>query len=79
MTVPGPAGSAEEWGEVYDRLGRPDGPDGYAFEAIEGVETADDPALAALAHELGLNPEQAGQLRERHYEAAARGVQDRVL
>ncbi len=76
VAVPGPAASAKEWGAFYDRLGRPEGPEGYGFEAIAGVETADDPALAALAHELGLNPEQAGQLRERHYEAAARGMQD---
>ena len=79
VTVPGPAASAEEWGEVYDRLGRPAGPEGYDFEALDGVETADDPALAALAHELGLNSEQAARLRERHYQAAAIGVQDRVV
>jgi len=79
VSVPGPAATAEEWGQVYDRLGRPEGPDGYGFEAVEGFDTADDPALAALAHELGLNSEQAGQLRERHYEAAARGAQDQVV
>ncbi len=78
VAVPGPAASAEEWGEVYDRLGRPQSADGYAFEPIDGIDGRDDPALAALAHELGLNSEQAAQLRERHYEAAARGAQDQV-
>ncbi len=79
VAVPGPAASAEEWGQVYDRLGRPAGPDGYGFEPIQGLDTDDDPALAALAHELGLNSEQAAQLRERHYQAAARGAQDQVV
>ena len=79
VTVPGPAATAEDWGQVYDRLGRPNDPAGYEFEPIDGVDAADDPALAHLAHELGLNPDQAAQLRERHYEAAARGAQDHVM
>jgi hypothetical protein len=79
VAVPGAASTDEEWGQVYDRLGRPAGPDGYEFEPIEGVDAADDPALAALAHGLGLNPDQAARLREHHYQAAARGMQDQVV
>lgn len=79
VAVPGPAATAEDWGQIYDRLGRPADPGGYEFEPIEGFDAADDPALAGLAHELGLNPDQAAQLREHHYQASARGVQDQMV
>ncbi|NNG04028.1 MAG: hypothetical protein HKM95_07995 [Inquilinus sp.] len=78
LTVPGEDAGADEWERIYDRLGRPEDPDGYGFDEREGADPEDDAALAGLAHELGLNREQAATLRDRHYEGAARGSADRL-
>lgn len=44
-------------GEIYNRLGRPESPDGYSFDG----ETPDH--FKKTAHDIGLNQDQANQLR----------------
>jgi hypothetical protein len=53
---------APEWAQVYDRLGRPEKPEAYQFEAPAGI---DDTTLAdyrKTAHQLGLSADQAAKL-----------------
>jgi len=45
-------------GEIYNKLGRPESPEGYSFDG----ETPDH--FKKTAHDLGLNQNQAGQLRD---------------
>jgi hypothetical protein len=57
---------AEGMGKIYERLGRPEKPEGYEFKAPEGVELdASRMAWAAsLAHSIGLNKAQHKALVE---------------
>jgi len=54
----------EDWAALFDRLGRPETPEGYELEAPEGIDgdTAAEGELAgrfrAAAHRLGLLPRQ---------------------
>lgn len=57
---PAPDAPDAEWEAFYARAGRPESPEGYEWEAPEGVEL-DGEALAAAKsafHKLGLNPRQ---------------------
>jgi hypothetical protein len=62
-TVVLPAGEdANEWGQVFDKLGRPSNADGYKLPVPEGA----DPGFAKLAsskfHELGITAKQGAAL-----------------
>lgn len=56
LTIPGDVDDADAWNALHAKLGRPETPDGYELEDAEW--------MAAKAHELGLNKQQAAGLLE---------------
>lgn len=56
----------EAMGKIYERLGRPEKPEGYEFKAPEGVQVDADRMkwAAGLAHSMGLNKAQHKALVE---------------
>lgn len=60
----------EDWGGVYDRLGRPEDATGYKIEAPEGVEVNAEMQgnFLSKAHELGLNQKQVEGLAAWQFE-----------
>ena len=66
VAIPGKHATAEDWGEVWRKLGRPDTPDGYELvnEMPEGIEQNDDMLnwFRATAHEIGMTPTQAQKM-----------------
>ena len=64
VALPGKSATADEWGEVYAKLGRPESPDGYelAYNNVpEGAEVDNDMVswFKDTAHKAGMNPQQA--------------------
>lgn len=60
IKLPGENATPDEWNRVYDKLGRPETADKYAFQAPEGMEL-DGPALEKakqVAHQNGLSQRQ---------------------
>jgi len=58
--------TAEQWNELYARLGRPESPDKYAFKVAEGFPV-DDPLLkdmTAIMHASGLSTKQVAAVLE---------------
>ena len=75
LAIPGKFGTDEEWNQVYDKLGRPETPEGYELEmnnVPEGLES--NPELVGwfqqTAHEVGLTPSQAQKLADKYNEMA---------
>ena len=70
VAIPGKHATAEDWGEVWRKLGRPDTPDGYELvnEMPEGIEQNDDMLnwFRATAHEIGMTPTQAQKMLGRY-------------
>lgn len=72
IAIPGKWSDADDWNQVYDKLGRPSSSEEYGlkFEVPDGGEA--DPALtgwfADTAHKIGLNPTQAQQLADSYIE-----------
>jgi hypothetical protein len=70
IPVPGEKATPEEWGLVYDRLGRPAGPDGYKLPEVkmpDGFPAANEQTVAGFkqqCHTLGILPGQASKLYE---------------
>jgi len=66
VVVPNEKSTQSEWDEYYKAGGRPDTPDEYAFEHVEGIES--DPELETafknLAHSEGLRPSTVQKLIE---------------
>ena len=58
----------EGWGRFYGQLGRPEKPEGYTFEKVEGVADNVEQNIrtwtATLAHENGLTQAQAKKVYE---------------
>jgi hypothetical protein len=64
IALPGKSATADEWGEVYAKLGRPESPDNYEFSynnLPEGAEMDDGMVswFKETAHKAGMNPQQA--------------------
>ena len=62
ISIPGEDATQEDWGKIYDRLGRPESADGY--EISMGDDVADDiketiSQFKGKAHEFGLSKAQA--------------------
>ena len=55
---------APEWGEVFDKLGRPKDPKGYEFAAPAGVPEPMLQGFRTAAHAAGLNPRQAASVMQ---------------
>lgn len=66
-SVPGADAPDEEWGKVYDRLGRPASADKYDIKMPDGVQVDDGFMKAAKEwfHAAGLNQKQAQKVAER--------------
>lgn len=62
LVLPKEDAGADEWNQVYDRLGRPKAPDGYKLPVPQG-DTGEFAQMAAkVFHEAGLNNKQAEAL-----------------
>lgn len=59
LVIPKEDATPDEWGQVYDKLGRPKSPDQYKIPAPEGAPPEFVQAAAGKFHELGLNARQA--------------------
>lgn len=73
VALPGKSATADEWGEVYAKLGRPESPDGYelAYNNIpEGAEMDDGMVswFKETAHKAGMNPQQAQMMLDAYNE-----------
>lgn len=64
LVLPKDDAGADEWGQVYDRLGRPADPADYKLPVPEGADGAFANEAAGKFHELGLTSKQAQQLTE---------------
>ena len=64
IVIPAADAPPEEWGAVFDRLGRPETPDAYEIPVIEGDAGDYAAAFRPVAHQLGLNAAQAKGLAE---------------
>jgi hypothetical protein len=70
IPVPGENATPEEWGLVYDRLGRPGNSEGYNLPEVkmpDGFPEADPQLIGGFksqCHELGILPGQASKLYE---------------
>jgi len=69
VAIPGSWGTDEDWGLVYNKLGRPDTPDAYELELGEDAGDFND-WYRQTAHEVGLNNRQAAALAEKYSEFA---------
>ncbi len=75
IALPGDDATAEDWGRIHNRLGRPETADAYDFGDLSQV---DDRGKAEIdwfrntSHELGLSQKQAGGLLGRFSEYGAR-------
>lgn len=90
IALPSKSATAEEWGEVYSKLGRPDSPDGYdfSFENVpENFEVDQDMVswFREAAHGAGINAQQAqvmldayNQLNFSQVESAGAEAQARI-
>jgi hypothetical protein len=64
LVLPKEDADPSEWGQVYDRLGRPESPDGYDLPIPEGADSEFANEAKGKFHELGLTSKQAAQLTE---------------
>ena len=62
IALPGKHATDDEWGEVYQKLGRPDGADGYELKFGDGDDNPIIGEYAEAVHAAGLNPNQAQAL-----------------
>lgn len=60
-------GDAEGWSDVYNRMGRPESPEGYKLDSAGATEDGIDfqPRLREWAHEAGLSQGQTAQLNDK--------------
>lgn len=73
VALPGKSATEDEWAEVYNKLGRPESPDGYEFSTEnlpEGVELDQDMVswFKDAAHKAGMNPRQAQAMLDAYNE-----------
>lgn len=84
LVPPGDDASPDDWSAFYDRLGRPEKPEGYEFRLPEGVPEDmpyDDTLKAQFqtwAHESGLTPKQAAMMHDFYVQQAGQTYTDAV-
>lgn len=64
LVLPKEDAGADEWGQVYDRLGRPQSPEDYKLPLPENANPEFAQEAAGKFHELGLTAKQAQELTE---------------
>lgn len=77
IALPGKDAKPEEWEAVFNKLGRPEKPDGYQFQKPEGFEGYDDAfagTFRGAAHAAGLSAKQAAALHDWWVGAAKGGA-----
>ncbi len=76
LVPPGDDASQDDWSAFYDRLGRPEKPEGYEFRLPEGVPEDmpyDDTLKAQFqtwSHQAGLTPRQAAMMHDLYVQNA---------
>ena len=78
IPIPNKYATDEDWNEVYKKLGKPEGPDGYSYN-LPKESKLDDNSLKAFsehAHKLGLLPKQADGIINYYNELANASVID---
>lgn len=76
LVLPGDDASQDDWAAFYDRLGRPEKPEGYEFRLPEGIPEDmpyDDTLKAqfqAWSHQAGLTPRQAAMMHDLYVQNA---------
>lgn len=70
VIIPKADADPKEWLAVYDRLGRPTGPDGYKVAVPEGGDKNLQDGMLKVAHDLGLTKAQAEGLFGKFNETA---------
>jgi hypothetical protein len=75
VIIPKEGADPKEWQAVFDRLGRPTGPDGYKVAVPEGGDKALQDSMLKVAHELGLTKTQAEGLFTKFNETAVQSIQ----
>lgn len=71
IAIPGSHGTDEEWNQVYDKLGRPEAPDGYELKmnnVPDGMSANQELVgwFQQTAHKVGLSPQQAQVLADEY-------------
>jgi hypothetical protein len=64
VVLPKDEADAEGWGQLWQRLGRPEKPQGYGLDKLQGANPAVVEPIAQAMHELGLSTRQATKLAE---------------
>lgn len=64
VPMPKDANDAEGWERFFKAAGRPDAPDAYGLDKIEGADPEFSKAAAAAFHKAGLNPQQVAGIVE---------------
>lgn len=64
IPLPKDASDAEGWERLYKAAGRPDAPEAYGLDKLEGADPAFAKSAAEAFHKAGLNPQQAQGLLE---------------
>jgi hypothetical protein len=66
VVLPGKDAKPEEWDKFYARLGRPNKPEEFQLEALEGFEAPETylSRLKAIFHAAGLSPGQANAIHK---------------
>ena len=65
IAIPGNWANDDDWNGVYTKLGKPESADGYDLKTPEGTENVDKDIKGwyqGLAHDIGLNNQQAQKL-----------------
>ena len=82
VIIPKADADPKEWGAVFDKLGRPTGPDGYKVELPQGGDKTMHEASLAKFHELGLTKAQGetlmGWYNEQVQQASSAGAAQRA-
>ncbi len=76
IALPGKGAGSDEWGRIYDRLGRPKDPGGYVLKSMGKSMSKEEAAwYRETAHELGLSQKQASGLAKKLAERGRAGVE----
>ena len=75
VIIPRAEADPKEWAAVYDRLGRPTGPDGYKVEVPKGGDANIQNAALAKFHELGLSKQQGETLAKWYNDLGTQSIQ----
>jgi len=75
--IPVPKGpdDVEGWNRLFKAAGRPDAPDGYGLDKLEGADPEFAKGAASVFHEAGLSPQQASKLVEFYSKQSAAAVE----